>query len=168
MRNGQLKPAFNTQIAVNSEYITGVEVFSDRTDYRTLIPFMKKLEQAHQARYEEVTADAGFESLDNYLYLEDNGQYCFIKPQNYENRKKGSFKKQIGRIENMQYDEDEDCFTCAQGRKLPLRRESTELKDGHFITTACVSTTKCANISSTEETLIAVFTSVVFSPRFIL
>ena len=145
MRNGQLKPAFNTQIAVNSEYITGVEVFSDRTDYRTLIPFMKKLEQAHQARYEEVTADAGFESLDNYLYLEDNGQYCFIKPQNYENRKKSSFKKQIGRIENMQYDEDEDCFTCAQGRKLPLRRESTELKDGHFITTAWYRCEDCTN-----------------------
>jgi len=148
MRNGQLKPAFNTQIAVNSEYITGVEVFSDRTDYRTLIPFMKKLEQAHQARYEEVTADAGFESLDNYLYLEDNGQYCFIKPQNYENRKKGSFKKQIGRIENMQYDEDEDCFTCAQGRKLPLRRESTELKDGHFITTAWYRCEDCTNCPS--------------------
>ena len=145
MRNGQLKPGFNTQIAVNSEYITGVEVFSDRTDYRTLIPFMKKLEQAHQARYEEVTADAGFESLDNYLYLEDNGQCCFIKPQNYENRKKGSFKKQIGRIENMQYDEDEDCFTCAQGRKLPLRRESTELKDGHFITTAWYRCEDCTN-----------------------
>ena len=145
MRNGQLKPAFNTQIAVNSEYITGVEVFSDRTDYRTLIPFMKKLEQAHQARYEEVTADAVYESLDNYLYLEDNGQYCFIKPQNYENRKKGSFKKQIGRIENMQYDEDEDCFTCTQGRKLPLRRESTELKDGHFITTAWYRCEDCTN-----------------------
>ena len=32
MRNGQLKPGYNVQIAVNSEYITGVEAFSDRTD----------------------------------------------------------------------------------------------------------------------------------------
>ena len=28
MRNGQLKPANNVQIAVNSEYITGIDVFS--------------------------------------------------------------------------------------------------------------------------------------------
>lgn len=29
MRNGQLKPGYNVQIAVNSEYITGLEVFSE-------------------------------------------------------------------------------------------------------------------------------------------
>ena len=31
MRNGQLKPAYNVQIAVNSEYITGIDAFSNRT-----------------------------------------------------------------------------------------------------------------------------------------
>ena len=37
-------------------------------------------EMAHQQRYEEVLADVGYESLDNYLYLEVNGQMSFIKP----------------------------------------------------------------------------------------
>ena len=32
MRNGQLKPAYNVQIGVNSEYITGIELFFDRND----------------------------------------------------------------------------------------------------------------------------------------
>ena len=83
MRNGQLKPAYNVQIAVNSEYITGVGVFSNRTDFGTLVPFLKQLQQHHEARYEEVTADAGYESLENYLFLEENGQVSFIKPANY-------------------------------------------------------------------------------------
>ena len=39
-------------------------------------------------------------------------------------------------MENMAYNADEDCFTCAQGRRLPLRRECTELQNGHFVTTA--------------------------------
>ena len=78
MRNGQLKPGYNVQIAVNSEYITGVEAFSDRTDVRTLRPMLEKLTRWHQARYEEVVADAGYESLGNYLYLERNGQLSFI------------------------------------------------------------------------------------------
>lgn len=82
MRNGQLKPAYNVQIAVNSEYITGIEAFSNWTDVGTFIPFMRKLELAHQQRYEEVATDAGYESLDNYLYLEANGQMNFIKPTN--------------------------------------------------------------------------------------
>ena len=78
MRNGQLKAGYNVQLAVNSEYITGMEVFSNRTDVGTLRPFLRKLELAHKQRYEEVTADAGYESLENYLYLEANGQVSFI------------------------------------------------------------------------------------------
>lgn len=52
MRNGQLKPAYNVQIAVNSEYLTGLEVFSDRTDVKTLRPMLNMLSRRHQARYE--------------------------------------------------------------------------------------------------------------------
>ena len=151
MRNGQLKPAYNVQIAVNSEYITGVDVFSNRTDFGTLVPFLKQLQQHHEARYKEVTADAGYESLENYLFLEENGQVSFIKPANYEARKTKKFKQKIGRIENMTYDAQEDCFTCAEGRKLPLRRETSELVNGHFVTTAyyrCESCKDCPRRST--------------------
>ena len=145
MRNGQLKPGYNVQIAVNSEYITGLEVFSDRSDVKTFKPFMRRLEQFHQARYEEVVADAGYESLENYLYLESTGQLCFIKPTNYDQKKGKKFNKQIGRIENMEYDPEEDCFTCAYGRKLPLRRECTEEIDGRFVTTAWYRCESCSD-----------------------
>ena len=151
MRNGQLKPAYNVQIAVNSEYITGVDVFSNRTDFGTLVPFLKRLQHHHEAKYEEVTADAGYESLENYLFLEENGQVSFIKPANYEAQKTKKFKQKIGRIENMAYDAEEDCFTCAEGRKMPLRRETSELVDGHFVTTAhyrCESCKDCPRRSA--------------------
>ena len=104
MRNGQLKPAYNVQIAVNSEYITGVDVFSNRTDVGTFVPFLKKIQQHHETKYTEVTADAGYKSLENYLCLEENGQTTFIKPANYEAKKTAKFMKQIGRIEKMVYD----------------------------------------------------------------
>lgn len=145
MRNGQLKPAYNVQLAVNSEYITGLEVFSNRTDFGTLKPFLRRLEGYQNTRYEEVVADAGYESQENYLYLESTGQACFIKPANYEQKKTKKFKKQIGRIENMSYDAEADCFTCAEGRKLPLRRELTEELDGQFVTTAWYRCEDCSN-----------------------
>ena len=145
MRNGQLKPAYNVQIAVNSEYITGVDVFSNRTDFGTLVPFLKRLQRQHNRKYEEVTADAGYESLENYLYLEANGQLSFIKPSNYEAKKTRRFKEKIGRIENMTYDAEEDCFTCAQGRKLYLRRECTKLEHGQFVTTAWYRCEDCGH-----------------------
>lgn len=151
MRNGQLKPAYNVQIAVNSEYITGIEAFSNRTDVGTFIPFMHKLELAHRQRYEEVTADAGYESLDNYLYLEANGQMSFIKPSNYEAQKTRKFRAQIGRIENMKYDSEDDCFICAECRKLYCRKVSTEMKDGIPVTRAWYRCENCQNCPQREK-----------------
>jgi len=146
MRNGQLKPGYNVQIAVNSEYITGVAAFSNRTDSGTLQPFLRHLERNHRQKYRSVVADAGYESLDNYLYLEDNGQTSFIKPINYEAQKTKKFKAQIGRRENMRYNEQEDCYICAEDRKLHFRRESTQLdKQGRFQTMAFYRCESCAD-----------------------
>ncbi|MFT9078718.1 transposase [Ethanoligenens sp.] len=88
MRNGQLKPGYNVQIAVNSEYITGVAVFSNRTDSGTLQPFLRHLQRQHGMNYRDITADAGYESTDHYLFLQENGQISFIKPIHYEAQKK--------------------------------------------------------------------------------
>ncbi len=144
MRNGQLKPGYNVQIGVNSEYITGIDAFSNRTDYGTMVPFMKTMQRHHGKKYKSATTDAGYERLSNYLYLEANGQMSFIKPANYEQQKSSSFKRQIGRMENMTYDAEDDSYTCSQGRKLNLRRESTELQNGRYITTAWYRCESCS------------------------
>ena len=119
-------------------------MFSDRSDVKTLRPMLNTLSRWHQARYEEVVADAGYESLENYLYLEQNGQMCFIKPTNCDQKKTSKFRKQVGRIENMEYDPEADCFTCAQGRKLYLRRETTQVQDGQLVSTAWYRCEDCS------------------------
>ncbi|HAR86139.1 MAG TPA: IS5/IS1182 family transposase, partial [Clostridium sp.] len=43
MRNAQLNPEYNAQIAVNSEYIVGVGIFSDRNDLGTLKPMLENM-----------------------------------------------------------------------------------------------------------------------------
>ena len=160
MRNGQLKPGYNVQIGVNGEYITGIEVFSNRTDYGTMVPFMKTMQQKHGKKYKSATADAGYERFSNYLYLEANVQLSFIKPANYEQQKSSGFKKQIGRMENMFYDAEDNSYTCAQGRKLSLRRECTELQNGRYVTTAwyrcescsgCPVRDKCCQAKNAEQ-----------------
>ena len=45
MRNAQLKPGYNIQIGVDSEYIVATDVFSDRNDVWTLIPFLKTMDE---------------------------------------------------------------------------------------------------------------------------
>ena len=144
MRNGQLKPGYNIQIGVESEYIVGVGSFSNRSDVGTLIPFLSRIRKHTNRKFENIIADAGYESSENYLYLEENGQRCFIKPQNYEISKKRSYKANPYTVENMEYNAKKDEYTCPNGRKLKFRRESKKTtENGYTISTKYYSNDKC-------------------------
>lgn len=118
MRNGQLKPAYNIQIGVESEYIVGISMYSERNDVRTLIPFLERLKRNTDRVYPNVVADAGYESEENYSYLQDNNQTSYIKPINYEISKTRKYKTDIFRAENMTYNEEKDIYTCTYGTEL--------------------------------------------------
>ncbi len=80
----------------------------------------EKPNQGEQFKYKNITADAGYESEENYLFLEANNQISFIKPANYEISKTRKYKNDIGKIENMEYDEISDFYTCKNNRKLTV------------------------------------------------
>lgn len=121
MRNAQLKPGYNVQIGVDSEYIVATDIFQDRNDVWTLVPFLKTMEEKLGFRYPSVTADSGYESEEGYSYLREKEQKPYIKPQTYERWKKRSFKKDISKRENMAYDAERDIYTCHAGKKLTAR-----------------------------------------------
>jgi hypothetical protein len=118
MGNGQLKPAYNLQHGVDSEYITWLTIGPQPADTTTLISFLKDAEKHLKFKYKNITADAGYESEENYLFLESNGQLSYIKPANYELSKTRKYKNDIGKIENMAYDQESDSYTCRNGQKL--------------------------------------------------
>lgn len=120
MGNGQLKPAYNLQHGVDSEYITWLTIGPQPTDTTTLIPFLKDAEAHLKFKYTNITADAGYESEENYLFLEGNGQLSYIKPANYEISKTRKYRNDIGKIENMEYDEKADVYTCRNNQKLTV------------------------------------------------
>ena len=120
MGNGQLKPAYNLQHGVDSEYITWLTIGPQPTDTTTLIPFLKDAERHLNFKYKNITADAGYESEENYLFLETNGQLSYIKPANYEISKTRKYRNDIGKIENMEYDAQSDIYTCPNGKKLTV------------------------------------------------
>lgn len=126
MLNGQLKPAYNLQHGVDSEYITWLDISPRSTDTRTLIPFLKDMELYLPFKYQEIVADAGYESEENYLFLEENGQLTYIKPQNYEISKTRKYRQDIGRMENMKYDEKADCYYCKNGQVLTVQNKKRE------------------------------------------
>lgn len=161
MRNAQLKPGYNVQIAIESEYIVGVDISSERSDQNTLIPFLKKLEKDFQEKFSNIVADAGYESEENYTFIEENGQTSFIKPQNYETTKKSRFKKDISKRENMTYDMELDEYTCFNNRKLrPTGHKTRTSKSGYKTESTiyecddcseCVYKSKCTKASGNKK-----------------
>ena len=133
MKNGQLKPAYNVQIGVESEYIVGIKLFQSSTDTQTLIPFLDQLKGQLPHLPQAIVADAGYESEENYHYLEKNQLKAYIKPLNYEQMKQKKFKQNLGKRENMTYVEEEDIYLCANKKKLhPTQIKKKETKSGYL------------------------------------
>lgn len=134
MRNSQLKPGYNIQIGVEAEYIIGVDVSSERSDVLTFIPFLENLKTIYSKKITNVIADAGYESEENYHYLFQNNQNAFIKPQNYERLKnKNYLKNNIGKVEALTYNDNDDTYICKNGRKLvPLHTKQRKSASGYI------------------------------------
>jgi hypothetical protein len=121
MRNGQLKPAYNVQLAVESEYVVSAGVFQNCNDLGTLIPLLESMYEhcPHITEHlKKVIADSGYESEENYAFLKKHGIESYIKPQNYEQIQTRKFKNNISKRENMAYNAETDEYTCANGKQL--------------------------------------------------
>ena len=152
MKNGQLKPAYNVQYGSNSEFILWASVGPQPTDTGTLVPFLREFEKYYGTCYENVVADAGYESEENYTYLEDHGMKSFIKPNNYEKSKTRKWKNDIGRLENMTYLPDEDAYICANNRKLKVERTyQSKTKTGYQSEKTCYACEDCTGCPMKEN-----------------
>ena len=125
MMNGQLKPAYNQQHAVNSGFIVGVGIYPNPTDVLTLKPFLEYLDAALTFKFERLVADAGYESEENLKDTERRKIAAYIKPANYEQLGTKKFAAQIGKKENMTYDAEEDCYICHNGKKIKKTKVRT-------------------------------------------
>ena len=150
MLNGQLKPAYNVQIAVENYFIIHSYISNDRTDYNTLIPVLEKHQGAFGDRLSAVTADSGYCSEKNLLYLKENGIQSYIKLQDYEKRKTRAYKEDIGKYYNMTYTifGDEPYYICYDGRELRHIRTESKEQDGYVQTFEVYG---CADCSGCEH-----------------
>lgn len=131
MRNGQLKPAYNVQIAVENYFIIHGYISNDRTDYDTLIPVLKKHKKAFKEALKEITADSGYSSERNLLYLKKENIESYIKLQEHEKMKTRAYKNDIGKHYNMKKVEEESgtYYICKERRKLIHQRTEIRKQD---------------------------------------
>ena len=113
-----MKEFFERDMKIKETLMSLAPTEADDYDELSRMEYVDKLEKGLPIKFENVIADAGYESEENYMYLSKHNQKSYIKPQNYEKSKNKKFKVDISKRENMIYDEENDYYICAYGNKL--------------------------------------------------
>jgi transposase len=132
MRNSQLKPAYNFQITTQDQYILSYTLHQTPADTTTLTTHMESLEQTLGQMPEDLVADAGYGSQENYQYLEDNGVEAFVKFNYFHKEQSKKWKQDPHRIENLHYNQQQDCYYCPMGQPMTFIQEKTTTSDNGY------------------------------------
>ena len=135
MRNGQLKAAYNVQLASASGFIIGENISHHTSDMYTLKPFVKELLDKYPNKLNRIVADAGYESEENYVFLNENNLSSYIKPSNYEKSKTRKYKKDMEFRESLKYDEIEDKYTSKDGKEFVRCKDRKSKKKSGYVST---------------------------------
>lgn len=118
MKNGQLKPAYNVQISTENQIITHYGIYQNPTDTRTFIDYLTGFHQRYNRQSQEVVADSGYGSEENYEYLENEQIEHYVKFNYFHAEQKKAFKTNPYKVENLHYNETDDYFVCPMGQHM--------------------------------------------------
>lgn len=132
MQNGQLKPAYNWQISTANQYVTHYSIHQTTTDTTLLKEHLSGFQEQYQQMPESITADAGYGSEENYDFLQENKIESFVKFNLFHHEQTDKFKAQINKIDNLFYNQEQNCFYCPMGQKMTNIGTFTKKTDNNF------------------------------------
>lgn len=131
MQNGQLKAGYNWQISTSEQFIVNYTVHQTASDTVTLIEHLREYKKLYGSMPEQLTADSGYGSEENYKFAEDNNIEAFVKYNSFHKEESKKWKHDIRRSQNLHYNKNEDCYYCPMGQRMSFMEESkTKSKTG--------------------------------------
>lgn len=119
MKNGQLKPGYNTQISTSNQYIVNYTLHPHPTDTTTLALHLAQHQQSFGAAPQSLTADAGYGSEENYALLEELNVAAFVKYGKFDKEQSQRYKdQQPFASDKLYYDEVNDRYICPMGQAM--------------------------------------------------
>lgn len=107
MRNGQLNPDYNLQIATENQYVLTYDLFPNPTDTKTLNPFLDSFLEQHNELPEYTVADVGYGSEGNYTYIKDVlDKTPLITYASYHKENKKTYRNSPFTVDNWRYLEE--------------------------------------------------------------
>ena len=131
MKNDQLLPGYNLQLAICDEYIAHYGVFAFASDMDCFQPLMDGFFKRYQKYPRYPLADAGYGSFNNYLYCELHNMEKFMKFTMYEKETKDAkYRDDPYRACNFDID-SEGYMICPNGKRFHFLK-SAPVKGNQF------------------------------------
>lgn len=107
----------------NSQFVLGYDLLQNPTDTRTLIPFLKHLDQ-NGVLGKEIVADAGYGSERNYRYIEDELPDCtaLIPYSTMLRENSRKWKSDDRKVMNWEYHAKDDYYINPVGVRFNFKR----------------------------------------------
>ncbi len=135
MNNGQTKPGYNIQIATENQFITNYDIFWRPTDQGTLIPFLESFKDRYGKQSEEVCADSGYGSEQNYEYMFEEGITPYVKYNMFHAEDKRSRRNNPFLPQNLYYNAEDNYYVCPMGQHMEHIGDVTVRSDLGYIST---------------------------------
>lgn len=126
MQNGQLKPAYNLQIATSGRFVLHYDIFPNPTDTRTLVPFLKSFANLDLFKY--IVADAGYGNEVNYQAVVDKFEKIPLMPYAmYQKEQSRKYQRSPQNINNWTYYDKDDYYKDPNGVVFKFQRYSSRV-----------------------------------------
>ena len=144
MLNGQLKPGYNVQISTENQFITNFGIYQRPTDTLTMISYLESFKARYGMQSEEIVADSGYGSEENYEYMFSNGMTPYVKYNMFHVEQRRSYRNNPFRVSNLFYNPDDDFYVCPMGQKLKfIRQEKRYTASGYQQTVSVYRASRC-------------------------
>lgn len=121
------------QIATTGQYVVSYSLHQSTTATTTLIPHLQQLKEYHGALPENLVADAGYGSQENYQFLEENHIAAYMKYGEFDRRQNKAIRdKHPFSTDKLYYNKEQDCFICPMGQKMQNRGRYTKTTHSGF------------------------------------
>ena len=144
MLNGPLKPGYNVQISTENQFITNFGIYQRPTDTLTMISYLESFKARYGIQSEEIVADSGYGSEENYEYMFSNGMTPYVKYNMFHVEQRRSYRNNPFRVSNLFYNPDDDFYVCPMGQKLNfIRQEKRYTASGYQQTVSVYRAGRC-------------------------
>ena len=144
MLNGQLKPGYNVQISTENQFITNFGIYQRPTDTLTMISYLESFKTRYGMQSEEIVADSGYGSEENYEYMFSNGMTPYVKYNMFHVEQRRGYRNNPFRVSNLFYNPDDDFYVCPMGQKMKfIRQEKRYTASGYQQTVSVYRAGRC-------------------------